>query len=79
MTHLRKDHEELKAIVMNRKQKIPIYQDDSNEEHVKTKPIIPKDEALKNYHSNFKNRIKKPARLLPLSLFRYVLFIFNLI
>jgi len=75
MTYLRQDHEGLKTIVLNRKQKI-INQEDSNEEKIKTKPINSKDVFSKN-DLNDRIRIKKPARLLPLSLFRYTLFIFN--
>jgi phage gp36-like protein len=70
MTHLRQDHEELKARYWTLKIKQEA-REDSEEKKIKTNPI---SAALSQTSDNSYNqlRIKRPVRLLPASLLRYL-------
>jgi len=73
MTYLRQDHEAWKSIVLSPKQpKIPIHQENPNDENIRMEPVISTAVVLKNCYDN-RRRIKKPARLIPISFFRFAL------
>ncbi len=71
MTHLRKDHEELKAMYWTLKEKQKA-EEDSDEKQIKTG--LTNTALSKTVDNSYNNliRMKRPVRLLPSSFFRYL-------